>query len=245
MIRNKKTFFIGLFLLISFVGVYALIMAPIYGKGLNGLQFADAMFNSMSKGSAYFIQDQMKKVEKYNGKNIEVTLNAQKAEDTPEQTAKRVDQWVKLYQTNGAGVTVNDTKVTIKGDLGKILTAAIADSDAMYNNQGDKIKAKYGFDDSKQGFKQWYNSFKEMDKALKNNKMFEEAATVTKVSMSTIEPAYNYYGVEVKHVNDNIPVVASMLIFYLLYTVWYGFGLYYLFDGLGITTSKSSKKAHA
>ncbi len=236
MIRNKKTFFIGLAMLISFCLVYAGIMSPSFGNGRNGLKFADDMFNSLSKGSAYFISDQMKKAEKENGKAIDLAIKA----TSDEEAAK----WAKLYEVAGAEVKLDGVSVSIKGDFGKILTSALTDSDAMYNNQGDKIAAKYGYD-AREATYNWYNSFKKMDDQLKKKEMFPESSTLNNVMKKGIEPAYNYYGIEIKQVKDNKATVSFMLIFYLIYTLWYGFGLYYLFDGLGITTTKAAKKAEA
>jgi hypothetical protein len=236
MIRNKKTFFIGLALLISFCLVYAGIMSPSFGNGRNGLQFADDMFNSLSKGSAYFIGDQMPKAAKENGKTIDVTLKTNSDEEAA--------NWAKLYQAAGADVNVDGASISVKGDYGKILTAALNDGDAMYNNKGDSIAAKYGYD-AREATYNWYNSFKKMDDQFKKQEMFKESATLNNVMKKGIEPAYNYYGIEIKHVTDNKATVTFMLVFYLIYTLWYGFGLFYLFDGLGISTSKSPKKSEA
>ncbi|KJS18223.1 MAG: hypothetical protein VR69_01235 [Peptococcaceae bacterium BRH_c4b] len=236
MIRNKKTFFIGLALLISFCLVYAGMMSPNFGNGRNGLEFADDMFNSLSKGSAYFIGDQMKKATKENGKTINVTLKAKGNDEAV--------NWAKLYQSAGADVKVDSASVSVKGDYGKILASALNDSDAMYNNKGDSITAKYGYD-AREATYNWYNSFKKMDNEFKKQEMFKESSVLNNVMKKGIEPAYNYYGIEIKHVKDNKASLTFMLTFYLIYTLWYGFGLFFLFDGLGISTSKSPKKAEA
>jgi hypothetical protein len=54
MIANKKEFYGGLGLLIGFVVVLAVIFSPIF-KGHNGLEYLDNLYNSISKGSAYYI----------------------------------------------------------------------------------------------------------------------------------------------------------------------------------------------
>ena len=48
-----------------------------------------------------------------------------------------------------------------------------------------------------------------------------------------IEPAYNYYGVQAKPVKEEIFLLIAALAFYVIYTMWYGFGLLYLFEGCG------------
>jgi len=44
-IANKGPFTLGVFLALSFLGVLLLIFSPIYGGGMNGLDFADDLFN--------------------------------------------------------------------------------------------------------------------------------------------------------------------------------------------------------
>ena len=54
MIANKKKFSGGLILLAVFVVVLIIIFSPVF-KGQNGLEYLDALYNSISKGSAYYI----------------------------------------------------------------------------------------------------------------------------------------------------------------------------------------------
>ena len=63
---------------------------------------------------------------------------------------------------------------------------------------------------------------------------FEQAKFVKNCMSKAIEPAYNYYEVEAKPVKEEIFLLIASLVFYVVYTMWYGFGLLYLFEGLGI-----------
>jgi len=49
-----------------------------------------------------------------------------------------------------------------------------------------------------------------------------------------VEPAYNYYQVEAKSVKAEMFMLIAALAFYVIYTMWYGFGLLFLFEGAGI-----------
>ena len=40
-------------------------------------------------------------------------------------------------------------------------------------------------------------------------------------------------------------VMVGLLLFYVLYTVWYGFAIFELFDGVGLTMKKSKIKQEA
>jgi len=232
-VQNKKTFTIGLLMLLTFVLCYVGMMSPNFGNGRNGLQYADDMFNSLSKGSAYFIGEAQGVADGQLGKNINLTIKAPSNDDAV--------KWGKLYTTAGADVTVKETSVTIDGDYGKILGAVVADSDFMYHNDSQSLEKKYGYE-GREATYNWNASLKMIDKELKAKSQFQEGFDLIKVQQKALEPAYNYYGVEIKKVSENKFSLAFLLSFYLVYTMWYGFGLYYLFDGLGIVVAKPKKK---
>ena len=60
LIHEKGPFIRGSLLLISFLVLFAVLLTPIMrdenGNHLTGLQYADNVFNELSKGSSYFIQ---------------------------------------------------------------------------------------------------------------------------------------------------------------------------------------------
>ncbi|MCL6477189.1 MAG: hypothetical protein K6T65_02115 [Peptococcaceae bacterium] len=236
MIYNKRTFTLGLIMMLSFLGIFVFIMSPSFGNNKTGLQYADDMFNSLSKGSAYFIEEEFKKAEKMVGRNIDVSI---KASDSAE-----AKMWGTLYSTAGASVLIDDVKVSIQGDLGKIMKETLNDSDAAYNNNGEKLNNKYGFG-AREAMYAWYNSYNKIDKELKKQQKFKESSAINSLIKKSIEPAYNYYNVDIKHVKDYVLTVASMLVIYLVYTLWYGFAIYYLCDGLGLTMKKAAQKSEA
>ncbi len=236
MITNRKTFIFGLLLLLSFLAVFALIMSPVFGSGRNGLEYADDMFNSLSKGSAYFIPEEMEKAGKLTGTAIDVHLAAA--------TREEAATWAKLYGTAGAQVDVTGTEVNIKGDLGVIFKAILVDCDAMYHNRDDTLRSSYGLS-GREATYAWYNSLNSMKKQLEKQKMFAEASAVQSLVKKAVEPAYNYYGITAKSVADYKGIVFLLMSFYIIYTIWYGFAFYYLFDGLGITTTKAARKVEA
>lgn len=232
-IRNKKTFTIGVVLLASFILCCGIMLSPVFGNNKTGLIYAEDMFNSLSKGSSYFIRDTQKIADAQKGITINLTIKASSPTDAA--------RWGKLYSTAGAAVNVNQSSVTINGDYGKILSAVVADSDSMYQDDSKSLEAKYGYE-GRAVLNDWNSSLKKMDTALKANSQFSAETALIKVQQKALEPAYNYYGIEIKKVSDNKGSLAFLLIFYVLYTIWYGFGLYFLFDGLGIVATKPKKK---
>ena len=125
------------------------------------------------------------------------------------------------------------------------MAAALEDSDQMYHNNGDYIKKKYGVEDyekMKQMFRQWHNAFKGIHKQLTLQKKVNEADFIKKVITAAIEPAYNFYGIDAVKISEKAGLAAGFLVFYVLYTIWYGYGVLYLFEGLGLSAKKPKVK---
>jgi hypothetical protein len=244
---SKKSLGIGIALALSFLVALFLIFSPIFGDGKNGLVFADDLFNKLSKGSSYFIPKVAKDNEKFMGKMFTVNIKVSKPEDKPGDAEKRAERAAKLFAVNpGAKVEVNGSELKIEGDLGLVLKAALEDSDVMFKNEGDKLKAKYeaamATDDVKQMFRQWNNVLPKINKEFAKEKKIEEAKIVSAVTKKAVETAYNYYGVEAQKVSDKAVLMTGLLVFYVIYTMWWGFAIFYIFDGIGLTMSKSKVK---
>jgi len=244
---SKKSLGIGIALAVSFLVVLFLIFSPIFGDGKNGLVFADDLFNKLSKGSSYFIPKVAKENEKFMGKMFAVNLKMSKSEDKPGDGEKRAERAAKLFTVNpGAKAEVMGSELKIEGDLGLVLKAALEDSDVMFKNEGDKIKTKYeaamATDDVKQMFRQWYNVLPQISKEFAKDKKIEESKIVSAVSKKAVETAYNYYGVEAQKVSEKALLMTGLLVFYVIYTMWWGFAIFYIFDGIGLTMSKSKVK---
>ncbi len=224
MISEKKTFFGGLIMILIFVVVLVALFSPVLG-GKNGLEYLDSLYNSISKGSAYYIPDVKEKTDKLFGISASMTLDLGDKEHA-EQTAL-------LFEKGGASVEASENKIKVTGDLGKILDNCLNDADNMYKNDGQAVKDKYGYDE-RQALYNWWNACKEMDKDLKRQKKFQAAEVVALVNKKAIETSYNYYKIEPQKIADRLGIVIFSLIFYVIYTVWYGFAIMYLFEGWGM-----------
>ena len=249
MAQAKKHLGFGIVMALSFWVVLFLIFSPIFpktpeGQPQNGLDWADELFNQLAKGSSYFIPKVQKSNEKFMGKMFSATINVSKPEDKPGDAEKRAERASKLFMINpGAKVVVNGAQLKIEGDLGVVLKAALEDADMMFKNEGDKIKAKYaeamGTDDMKQLFRQWNNVLPKIDKAFKKEGKIEEAKIVSDVTKKAVEASYNFYGVDAKKVKDEVFLMTFLLVFYVFYTLWWGFAIFFIFEGIGLTMSKA------
>ena len=225
MIAKKKTFALGAGLMAVFAAVLVVIFMPVF-SGLNGLNYLDALYNSISKGSAYKnIKDMQAKVPPFVGSRVDLTLDMRS-----EQAAQQASQ---QFQKGDALVNVDGTTLKVSGDLGKILGNCLADAELMYANNGAAVKDKYGFDE-RQVLYNWWVACKEMDKDLTKQKAFKNAKITADLNARAVEMAYNYYGIAPQNIGDRIGVVIFSLIFYVAYTLWYGFGIMYMFEGWGL-----------
>jgi len=241
-VRHKKPFSLGVVFAISFLGVLLMIFSPIFGDSKNGLQYADDSFNKLAKGSSYFIPKVAKSNEKFMGKAFTVSINMNKEGDKPGDAEKRAELASKLYTAAGAKAEIKGAELKIEGDLGKVLESALQDADSMFKNDGEKIKARYGVDDEKKMFRQWHNTLSKIVKALQKDKKVEDANIVSDVTKKAVEPAYNFYQVDANKVADHAGMMSGLLIFYVVYTMWWGFSIFYMFEGIGLSMKKAKVK---
>ena len=224
MIAHKKEFYGGLLMMAGFIVVLILVFMPLFG-GQNGLNYLDNLYNSISKGSAYYIPKVKKEADKFMGKSVSVTLVMAEEE--------RAQQTAPLFEKGDATVNISGKELKVSGDLGKILDNCLADADFMYKNEGEKISAKYGYE-AKRVLLNWWVALNHMESDLKHQKKFKEAKVVSVVVQKAVELGYNYYKIEPEKIGKKIGIVIFSLIFYVVYTMWYGFAIMFMFEGWGL-----------
>ena len=224
MIDNRKEFFAGGGMLAAFIAVLVLIFSPVF-NGRNGLEYLDDLYNSISKGSAYYIPKLQEEISVLQGQQISVALTFD-SEDQAGESAR-------LFMKNGALVNVNGSSLKLTGDAGGILDGCLQDADAMYANDGGRLENRYGIDGRRVLF-DWWTSLKRMEKALSQQKQFQTAKITAEVVKKAVENSYNYYGIEPQNISDRLGIVLFSLVFYVAYTLWYGFAVMFLFEGWGM-----------
>ena len=224
MIANKQVFLKGLGLMAAFVVVLIIFFSPVF-NGQNGLNYLDSLYNSISKGSAYYIPKLKEEIQPVAGITVEATLTLKSVE--------QAQQTSLLFQKAGAMINLNGPALNVSGDLGKIMISCLEDADAMYLNDGQKLDAKYGYNE-RQVLYNWCTAANEMDKELTRQKKFKEAKILASVQKKAVETAYNFYGINPQKISDRYGIVIFSLIFYVIYTVWYGFAFMYMFEGWGM-----------
>lgn len=129
-----------------------------------------------------------------------------------------------------------------KASLGLILTSATDDADALYHNNADAVSQKYGGEPALKVAAAWWYLLSPSIKELQKQRLFGEAQVVDHVLRRAVEPGNNFYSVAPAKVSEHVWLMSGMLIFYVLYTLWYGFSIFELFEGIGLAMTKSKVK---
>lgn len=228
MIANKKEFYGGIAMMVGFLIVLSIFFMPLF-DGKNGLNYLDNLFNSISKGSAYYIPKLKKEIPpKENGKNVDLELSYD--------TEAQANESALLFTNSGASAVVEGTTLKVTGDLGQILANSLEDSDTLFNNRGEELEKKYGIERRKVLFN-WWTSLKSMQKNLDKQEKFDESKTVYTVTTRAVECAYNYYKIVPESMSSRLGMVIFSLVFYVIYTLWYGYAILFIFEGWGLQIS--------
>lgn len=224
MIAHKKEFGGGVVMMIGFWIVFAILLSPIFA-GQNLLDYMDGMYNSISKNSSYFIPATQEKAKEYAGKNIDMALKAKDG-----QTG---DRWAILLRAAGMNVESAGEELQVSGDMGGMLVSALADADAMFANDGGPVAARYGYNE-KQALYDWWSMLRDMERSLNKQEQFKEAKLLYQVRTKSMEPAYNYYGIIAQSIREKAVLVILSLGGYVIYTMWFGFAILFMFEGWGL-----------
>lgn len=239
LVLDKGHFVKGLLLTISFGIVLFVMFMPWFGTNprtnqpQNAMEAADDLFNAISKGSTHYIPDLQKKNQAFTGVNIDVNIRL-KSNELAQKTSK-------VLSMAGAKVSGEGVQLKVEGDLGKIITAALKDSDELFFNREAHFQTKYGLS-GREVIYAWWSAFKDFDKDLKRQNKFREAAFVGDVTKKGLEVAFNFAGIEPQSVTSKAGILGFSLVFYVVYTLWWGIAIFFLFEGFGLQMKAGAKK---
>lgn len=233
LIRDKKHFFMGLGLLVAFLVVLGFMFTPNF-NGLNAFEASDKMFNSISKGSTYYIPGVMNEAAQFKGQRFDVEIFTDRPRLTP--------AGMKLLTVNGFNLEPAGEGIHVRGDLGRLMGSALRDSDTMFHNDGAAMIRRYGME-PKQAMFVWWMLLTDVKLALDQQKVFKPATFIDKrVIARGVEVGYNYYGIEGRKAAEEWGMITFALIFYVVYTMWFGYSIFFLFEGLGLQMTAGKKK---
>jgi hypothetical protein len=234
LIRHKRKAVLGLFLGISFFFVLALIFAPIL-KGGSGVELSDQLFNRLAKGSSNFIPSLASRLKGFENQEVSVSVEMANAEQAARASV--------ILSKAAPDTTAQGAVVKVHGNLAVLLGAALQDCNAMYLNNADELRDRYGMD-GKEVMVVWHNTLNRTAKELQkgNSRDIAQSKMILAVITEGIEPAYNFYGIQPESINHRAGITTFLLVFYLVYTIWWGFGIFFLFEGCGFAMTKARVK---
>lgn len=252
-VTNKGAFGKGILLLASFGVIFALIMSPLFkdhnGNPQTGLEFSDDFFNKLAKNSSDYFTQVKETAAKQKGKQLAVVAPVAKPDPKDEPDAAKAQAKAnadaqaiaKALQAAGATVEIKENVLTVKCDLGAVLDFATTKAQKSFAIVGADADKPENVADRKM-LKDLWKGFGAMVKPLQKEGKVAEAKALDTVMKKGIEPAYNFYGIPGEPVSKNIFLLTFLLVFYVVYTMWYGYGIFYTFEGLGMSMKKSKKK---
>lgn len=223
-VRNKKTLKKGLLLLGGFFTLLVLMFMPI-DRGSTPVHDLDVLYNRISKGSVYYIDQLQQESEQLRG----TTLEFRRETDTPRQA----EQVSALITAAGGRTVVNGNTVIVNSELRTLLQSMLADADTMFHNNGAELRERYNLPE-KHVLYEWWQTLKAMEQSLTREERYDEAKFVHSVMTKGVECAYNYYGIEAGKISEEALLVIASLVFYVIYTVWFGYAILFLLQGLGL-----------
>lgn len=231
LIVHKKKFFQGAILFLSFAALFWTMTLPLFhdsaGAKLNSLEYADTIFNELSKGSSWFIPDVQKAISELGEKNVNLSARIANAD------YRRI-ALMELERAEIADRREEGDIIHFSGNLAPLLSLATENSASLYNNDGAAVSARYEGAAPLQVSAAWWRLLNPCIKELQKRGEVAAAKVVEMVVKKAVEPGNNFYGLPTARVSENIILVCAMLAFYVLYAIWYGFAIYHLFDGFGL-----------
>lgn len=231
-IPNKRAFAKGLVMALIFVGVLVTMFMPLF-DGLNAFRAADQLFNTISKGSTDYFDLLRETGEPHEQGRLEMTLKLEEQADAAE-----VEQVLKVA---GAEVSRAGDGLSIEVGLGQLIDAAIRDSAEMFRNDGESVKQRYDLDE-RHAMLAWWYGLRAVERGLKKEERFAEAAYVTELLDRGVAVGYNYYEIEPQKASERWLILTGALVFYVAYTLWWGFAIFFLFEGMGLQLTAGKKK---
>lgn len=222
---------IGIITLLLFFVVLIIMFLPVFGNK-NAFEASDDFFNSIAKGSSNYFSE----VEKvYNAfKDVKVSVSVKAKKDLK-------DYYALILRKLNVDFKEKDLKFEFTIDLSKFLALITEDAKYGYLNKGEELKTKYNLEPKVLLYSLW-NLLKGIEEDLKQQKRFKEAKAVSFVIEKALEVSYNFYGIEAEKATSRLGVLVFALVFYVIYTIWYGYGILWLFSGLGLEMKAGKKE---
>jgi len=231
-IADRKSFLFGLVLALGFVAVLAVMFSPVF-QGMNAFAAADQLFNSIAKGSSDCFEELEQLAATLADSQVETSLTFKDGE-----MARSCGT---LLEQAGLRVSQEGSDVSFSGGLTPLLRTVIDDSRDLFRGEGQSVADRYGLPE-RVALYSWWTLLKELGRDLKHKGKFKEAAAIERVISKGVEVGYNFHGIAPRRAADNWLILTLALVFYIFYTLWWGYAILLLFEGLGLQMKAHAKK---
>ncbi len=215
----------GIVMLSLFFLVLGILFCPVFPGKVNGLDYIDNLFNMISKGSSDFIVERREEGKNFAASTLSLRFTVQ--------NETMAVQFAHQLEKSGVSAAAEGRDIKVNGSMTALINSLLDDCRSMFDNDGSTLQQRYGFD-GRTALYNWWSGCKAIISVLNQEKRFKEAKFFGTLCKKAIEPAYNYYGIEPREWKANIVMIVLSLAFYVCYTLWYGFGILYLFEGWGL-----------
>ena len=227
---------LGVFGLVALGSVIVLGFLPLI-DGRSALVWADDLFNQLAKNSTDHLDEAKQRAQPYEGLEIDISVNPMDVVDDG-----KVARIVSMAGLEGRAI--GDGRVRITGDLGRLSREAIADGELAFRNHTDRLAANRGMPSS-EAIYCWWIIFDGLTRRYVQEGRGQDANFTRFVSTKVLEPAYNFRGIEARRTDQCIRPLVLLLSAYIVFALWYGFSMLYLFEGLGIPVRGSADRSEA
>jgi hypothetical protein len=231
-IMNPRAFWQGTAGLVLFTLLLIPLFAPVF-DGRSGMEAADDLFNELSKGSADYIDETQAIAEQFRGAIVATTVRLDDGERAPIRH---------VLEHAGIQFKQQPPGLAIEADLGLLLEAALVDARDLFYLRDDEVEARHDGKPARHVLYRWHLFLMRLDDALIAEGRHSEARGVARVNNRAVEPSYNFAGIEPVRLAERLGITVFLLVFYVVYTVWYGVAILFVFEGLGISATKGHKQ---
>jgi hypothetical protein len=236
LIVNRGKFALGLGGLVAFVAALAVALSPALDNR-TGLGRADDFFNQLAKNSAYYTPEGRKLAGRFAAEPVDLAIRPRE----PVANAKLAQ----IVTANGLEARLlEDGSVRVTGSLGELSRAAMDDADLAFRNENAQLEAKYRMSSCEVVYC-WWIVLDSLSRRYTQDNRSPEADFTKFLATKVLEPAYNFRGITAQNVEDRVLPVSGLLGFYVLYTLWYGFAILFIFEGLGLSATEARQKKEA
>lgn len=214
----------GVVMLASFLVILVTLFLPVF-RDTTPIHFMDELYNSISKGSVYYIGQLRTETDRLQGEQIRYEWQAMNPE--------RATRVAGILKSAGIEALTDQSLVRADADLQKLLSVILEDADDMFHNRGEAVRNRYDVP-AKTVMFEWWNTLKAVEKELNRQQRFAAAKQVHSVLTKGVECSYNYFGIEARHIGDQALLVIASLVFYVIYTIWLGYAILFLLKGFGL-----------